>query len=148
MIDDADECSSAAEALGARFIKADEFGAIPKGCVAELEDGDVRVWFNTHATGKAKSNRRPICLIVDDSTEEPEEETTASEELTTAPSEDVSTDTPTEGAESEGETTEGAESETETTEGAESEGETTEGAESEGETGTFCSNNEVHSMYR
>merc|ERR1719483_282489 len=126
MIDDADECSSAAAELGARFIKSDEFGAIPKGCAAELEDGDVRVWFNEHATGKANSNRRPICLVVDDSTEEPEEETTASE--------DETTETPDEGAESEAETTEGAESEGETTEGAESEGETTEGAESEGET--------------
>ena len=113
VIEDADECSSAAAELGARYIKADSYGAIPKGCAAELEDGDVRVWFNEHATGKVNSNRRPICLVVDDSTEEPE---------TTA------------GAESEEETTEGAESEVETTEGAESEEETTEGAESEGET--------------
>merc|ERR1719376_2037872 len=109
MIEDADGCSSAADALGARFIKADSYGAIPKGCVAELEDGDVRVWFNEHETGKANSNRRPICLEA----EEPET---------------------TEGAESEAETTEGAESQEETTEGAESEGETTEGAESEEET--------------
>merc|ERR1719285_1051106 len=130
MIDDADECESAADALGARFIKADSYGSIPKGCAAELEDGDVRVWFNEHETGKENSNRRPICLAA----EEPE--TTAgaeSEEETTEGEESETTESP-EGEESEGETTEGAESEEETTEGAESEGETTEGEESEGET--------------
>jgi len=63
IIEDADECSSAAAELGARFIKAQSWSSIPKGCVAELEDGDIRVWFNEHATGKASSNRRPICLI-------------------------------------------------------------------------------------
>merc|ERR1719166_14492 len=116
VIDDADACNDAADILGGRYVGVASYGSIPSGCVAELEDGDVRVWINEATPGKAKSNRRPICIMMSSS----EEETT-------------------EGAESEIETTEGAESEgetseIETTEGAESEEETTEGAESEDET--------------
>ena len=88
MIEDAGECETAAETLGARFIKVGTYGAIPKGCAAELEDGDVRVWFNDHHTGKANSNRRPICMMprvveTTEGAESEEGETTVSEEETT-----------------------------------------------------------------
>merc|ERR1719166_958762 len=118
VIDDADACNDAADILGGRYVGVASYGSIPSGCVAELEDGDVKVWMNEATPGKAKHNRRPICIMMSSS----EEETTEGAES------EIET---TEGAESEGETSEGAESEGETTEGEESETETTEGAESE-----------------
>merc|ERR1740122_700495 len=127
VMDDADACNDAADILGARYVGVASYGSIPSGCVAELEDGDVKVWMNEATPGKAKHNRRPICIMMSSS----EEVTTESPIETTASGgeeeegETTETET-TAGAESEGETTESAEIEDETTEGAESEGETTE----------------------
>jgi len=70
VIEDIDECESAAIELGARYIRHGEYGSIPVGCVAEIGD-EPRVWMNIAETGRAKSNRRPICIMLEDNATEP-----------------------------------------------------------------------------
>ena len=70
VIEDIDECESAAIELGARYIRHGEYNSIPVGCVAEIGD-EPRVWMNIAETGRAKSNRRPICIMLEDNATEP-----------------------------------------------------------------------------
>jgi len=53
----ADECKSAAQVLGKRFVKTGHWRRAPKGC---LFKGRI-VFYNTHKTGKTNMRWAPLC---------------------------------------------------------------------------------------